>query len=94
MHVHFAYVAWLEISVTGVVQEQLADRVYLSIYLSIYIYIYIFNMYTYVYISMENSDNKKEVAVNLKKTAVYIGLKMLKIKIFGMNGKNNSHTSW
>ena len=51
-------------------------------------------MYTYVYISMENSDNKKEVAVNLKKTAVYIGLKMLKIKMFGMNGKNNSHTSW
>ena len=84
MHVHFAYVAWLEISVTGVVQEQLADRVY----------IYIFNMYTYVYISMENSDNKKEVAVNLKKTVVYVGLKMVKVKMFGINAKNNSHISW
>ena len=92
MHVHFAYVAWLEISVTGVVQEQLADRVYVYIY--IYIYIYIFNKYTYVYISMENSDNKKEVAVNLKKTVVYVGLKMVKVKMFGINAKNNSHISW
>ena len=80
MHVHFAYVAWLEISVTGVVQEQLADRVY----------IYIFNMYTYVYISMDISDNKKEVSVNLKKTAVYIGF--LKIYIGDMHTYRHSRT--
>ena len=62
-------------------------------YIYIYIYIYIFNKYTYVYISMENSDNKKEVAVNLKKTVVYVGLKMVKVKMFGINAKNNSHIS-